>query len=185
MDSIHDSRTDPFYTLYQPSGETRAIWTDNAESRDNVTADNGRTEDSNHATIWRWREHFQNDFAARMDWCVEDEFKKANHNPRPVLNGDRSTGVMMISAKAGATVKLSATGTDAGDDGQQVNVTWWIYWEAGNIGGATLSQTDGLETEVTLPKLKKSGTLHVILQAEDNGAPHLFAYRRALIQVTP
>ncbi len=169
------------YVLYQPSGESRPIWTDNAENRDTVTADNGRTETSNHATIWRWREHFQNDFAARMDWCVADDFKKTNHNPRPVLNGDRSTGLMMISAKAGATVKLSAEGTDAGDDRQRVTVKWWIYPEAGNTPGATLTQANGLDTEVKLPLLRKPGTVHVILQAEDDGNPHLFAYRRVII----
>jgi hypothetical protein len=45
-----------------------------------------------------------------------------------------------------------------------------------------LSQTNGLETEVALPKLKKPGALHVILQAEDDGTPHLFAYRRIVIE---
>jgi hypothetical protein len=30
-----------------------------------------------------------------------------------------------------------------------------------------------------------SGTVHGILQAEDDGTPHLFAYRRAVIRVMP
>lgn len=173
------------YALYQPSGETRPIWTDNTSNRDTVTAENGRTETSNHATLWRWREHFQNDFAARMDWCVADEFQKANHNPRPVLNGNRSTDVALIPAKAGSTLKLSAEGTDAGDDGQRTEVMWWIYPEAGDLEGARLSQPDGLSTEVALPETKEPGTVHVILQAKDNGTPALFAYRRAIIEVTP
>lgn len=173
------------YVLYQPYGETRPIWTDNANSRDTVTADNGRTETSNQATIWRWREAFQDDFAARMDWCVADDFKQANHNPRLALNGDHSTGVVMMSAKGGSTVKLSAEGTNAGDKGQHVKLTWWIYQEAGTINGATLSQTNGLNTEVTLPKVQNNGTVHVILQAEDDGTPPLFAYRRVIIQVKP
>lgn len=173
------------YVHYQPSGETRPIWTDSANNRDTVTADNGRTETSNHATVWRWREQFQNDFAARMDWCVADDFKKANHNPRPVLNGNRSTGVGMMSARGGSKVNLSAEGTDAGDDRQRVKVTWWIYPEAGSVEGATLSQDSGASTEVTLPKVKEPGTVHVILEAEDDGAPPLFAYRRVIIQVTP
>ena len=29
------------------------------------------------------------------------------------------------------------------------------------------------------------GTVHVILQAEDDGTPHLFAYRRTVIEVVP
>jgi hypothetical protein len=173
------------YALYQPAGETRPIWTDHANTRDTVAVEKGRTETSNQATIWRWREQFQNDFAARMDWCVADDFRKANHNPRPVLNDNRSTDVVMIFAKGGSTVKLSAEGTDAGDDGQRVSVTWWIYPEAGNIRSAALTQTNGLNTQVVLPPANNSGTVHVILQAEDDGTPHLFAYRRVIIRTTP
>jgi hypothetical protein len=171
------------YSLFQPAGEPRPIWTDNALNRDTVTAENGRTETSNHATIWRWREHFQNDFAARMDWCVADNFDKANHNPRPVLNGDRSTQIIRLRAKPGEILKLSADGSDAGDAKQQVKLSWWIYQEAGGLSGASLSQTSGTTTEVTLPKTNKSGTVHVILQAEDDGTPKLFAYRRAVIEM--
>src|SRR5207244_12429364 len=70
------------YKEFQPWGEKRKIWTETRDSRDTVTSDdNGRTETSHQATIWRWREHYQNDFAARMDWCVADDFKSANHNP--------------------------------------------------------------------------------------------------------
>jgi len=171
------------YALYQPAGETRPIWTDNALNRDTVTAENGRTETSNHATIWRWRGHFQNDFAARMDWCVADRYEKANHNPRPVLNGDRTTQVIRLRAKPGETVKLSADGSDAGDAGQAVDFSWWIYQEAGSVSGAALSSNTGGSTEVTLPKASKRGTIHVILQAEDDGTPKLFAYRRVVIEV--
>jgi hypothetical protein len=91
----------------------------------------------------------------------------------------------MISAKAGTTVKLSAAGTDAGDPGQAVKTCWWIYPEAGTLTGAALTQAGGLTTEVVLPATTTPGTVHVILQAEDNGAPRLFAYRRIVIDVTP
>jgi hypothetical protein len=173
------------YALYQPAGETRPIWTDNANTRDRVVVENGLAETSNQATLWRWREHFQNDFAARMDWCLADDFKKANHNPHPVLNGNRSTDMVMIPAKAGATINLSAEGTNAGDDGQSVRITWWIYGEAGTLKGVTLTQSDGFTTEVVLPATRNANSVHVILQAEDDGTPRLFAYRRIIIQVKP
>lgn len=169
------------YALFQPAGETRPIWTDNAATTDRVEVETDRFENSNQATIWRWREQFQNDFAARMDWCVADDFKQANHNPRPAFDGDRSTGVVTISAQAGSTVRLSAAGTDDGDDGQKVNVTWWIYREAGTLEGVTLTKTGDLAADVVLPRAK-AGTVHVILQAEDDGTPPLFAYRRIVIQ---
>lgn len=173
------------YALFQPAGETRPIWTEINATCDRVEVEPGHFDRSNQATIWRWREHFQNDFAARMNWCVTGGFKEANHNPHPVLNGDRSTDVVVISAPGGTTVPLSAAGTDAGDDGQKVNVNWWIYPEAGTIAGASLSSSSGYATVVKLPVTPKAGTVHVILQAEDEGSPPLVSYRRAVIEVTP
>ncbi|HEX2853102.1 MAG TPA: DUF1593 domain-containing protein [Opitutaceae bacterium] len=171
------------YVSYQATGETRKIWTNNADSRDTVTADNGKVETSDPATIWRWREHFQHDFAARMDWCVADAFEKANHNPQPALNGDRSKNIVTLQAKAGSEITLSAEGT--GDpDGNNVNVKWWIYSEAGTTREATLTSAEGLATTLKLPATAKAGTVHVILQAEDDGVPRLFAYRRIVVEVS-
>lgn len=172
------------YVLYQPLSETRPVWTNNQTSRDTVTADNGTTETTDPATIWRWREHFQQDFAARMDWCVADTFAKANHNPQPVLNGDHTKNVLVLPAKAGTEIALSAEGT-VDPDQNAVRVSWWIYPEAGTVKGATLTAANGLTTRVRLPAGTRPGTLHVILQAEDDGSPHLFAYRRAVLEVTP
>jgi hypothetical protein len=120
-----------------------------------------------------------------MNWCVTGDFKQANHNPHPVLNGDGSTDVVVMSAKAGTTVPLSAAGTDAGDEGQKVKVTWWTYPEAGTIEGASVSSTGGYDAAVSLTPAAKAGTVHVILQAEDDGSPHLVSYRRVVIEVTP
>jgi hypothetical protein len=172
------------YVFYQPSGETRRIWSNNSDSRDTVTADNGKTETSDPATIWRWREQYQNDFAARMNWCVTPDFTKANHNPIAALNGDLTKSVLTISATNGATIALTAEGT-SDPDGNSVRATWWIYPEAGTVSGVTLTATAGLKTEVRVPPIKKTGKLHVILQVEDDGDPHLFAYRRAIIEVHP
>ena len=179
------------YSLYRCYGETRKIWTNNADSRDTVTAENGKTETTDQATIWRWREHYQHDFAARMDWCVADSYEKANHNPQPVLNGDTTKNVLTLQAKTGTEVTLSAQGT-SDPDKDDVKVGWWIYHDAGTpkqAGSlkytATLTATEGLTTTVKLPAVEKPATVHVILQVEDNGTPHLFAYRRAIIEVTP
>jgi hypothetical protein len=181
------------YALYQAHGETRPIWTNNQDSRDTVTADNGQTECTDPATIWRWREHFQHDFAARMDWCVADEFEQANHNPVAVLNGDTTRRVLELTARSGDTVTLSANGT-SDPDGHAFEVRWWIYREASSLRDAkgnrfpdniTLSADRGPDTRLVLPTVSKPETIHVILEVEDRGAPSLFAYRRAVITVQP
>jgi hypothetical protein len=174
------------YIVHQPTGEPRPIWTNNnKQSRDTVPVPDGNSETSDFATIWRWREHYQNDFAARMDWCVADDFKQANHNPAPVLNGDRTKDVLSIAAKGGATVRLTAEGT--GDpDSNPVKLTWWIYPEASTLKeGVALTKSNGATTEVVLPQVTEPGAVHVILQAEDDGTPKLWAYRRAVINVAP
>jgi len=172
------------YVLYQPSGEPRKIWSNNSDSRDTVTADNGQTVTSDQATIWRWREQYQNDFVARMNWCVETDYTNANHNPIAVLNGDHTKNVLTISTTNGATILLNAEGT-SDPDGNKLQMSWWIYSEVGNVWGATPTATNGLQTEIHLPQIKRAGKFHVILQVEDDGEPHLSAYRRAIIEVTP
>lgn len=181
------------YALYQAYGETRPIWTNNQDSRDTVTADNGQTQCTNMATIWRWREHFQHDFAARMDWCVSDDFAKANHNPVAVLNGDTTRRVLDLPARPGQTVTLSAEGTHD-PDGDALELRWWIYPEASTLRDArgrsfpdhvTLSDERGLKTSLVAPSVKRPETIHVILEVRDTGTPALWAYRRAVITVRP
>jgi len=182
------------YQEYQPWGEKRKLWTDWRDSRDTVTSDdNGRTDTSNQATIWRWREHYQNDFAARMDWCVADDFKKANHNPIAVLNGDKTRNIIEMAARSGDVVKLSADGS-SDPDGNTIETRWWIYQEAGTLRdargrnfppGITLSATNGFTTTLAAPKVTKPQTVHVILEVRDSGTPKLWAYRRAIINLQP
>lgn len=182
------------YQESQPWGEKRKLWSDTRESRDTVTSDdNGRTETSNHASIWRWREHFQNDFAARMDWCVADDFSKANHNPVAVLNGTKTKDIVEIAAKSGSTVQLSAEGS-SDPDGDALETHWWIYEEAGTLRDARrrnfppdvrLSATTGPATSVVMPNVAKPQTLHVVMEVRDNGTPKLWSYRRAIIKIEP
>ena len=134
-------------------------------------------------TVWRWRSDFQNDFAARMAWCNFDT--KANHQPRAVLNGDATRGIVSLSAHSGETVTLSAKGSKD-DDGDALENSWFVYPEAGTFQGAIqLSDSVGEATSFIAPTVKKPVTIHVILQVKDNGTPPLTSYRRAAITVNP
>lgn len=181
------------YAFYKAYGETRPIWTNNQDSRDTVTAENGHVECSDMATIWRWREHFQHDFAARMDWCVAREFSRANHHPVAVLNGDRSKRILELRGKPGDTVRLSAEGS-RDPDGQEMTMRWWIYPEASTLRDAQgrrfpaeveLAAQTGLATRLTLPTVSKPATVHIILEVTDTGTPPLWAYRRAIVTIQP
>ena len=119
------------------------------------------------------------------DWCVTDEFKKANHNPVAVLNGDHGKRLLKLTAKAGETVRLSAAGS-SDPDGHSFQLKWFTYPEAGTLHGELpLSSPDGEATSFVAPRVEQPETVHIILQLEDRGAPSLFAYRRAVITVEP
>jgi hypothetical protein len=193
------------YVYLQPYGETHPIWTQGgdeffrANSQDVVTGVDGRTHVSDQASIWRWREAYQNDFAARMDWTIKD-FAHANHEPLVVVNGQTGIAPVEMEADAGQTVMLDAAGT-ADPDGQALTYKWFLYPEAGLTGthGADLaiSAGDGPVARVAvkspcreawlkgLVPCRGSGVAHIILAVTDNGSPRLTSYRRVIVTVRP
>ena len=124
------------YVWRQPAGEPRPMWTQGGDaypgrdsSRDTVTGTDGRLHTTDQATIWRWREAFQHDFAARMDWTIKDA-KSANHNPDAVVNGVRGRAPLAMAATAGTPIVLDAAGT-RDPDGHTLTYRWFFYPEAG------------------------------------------------------
>jgi hypothetical protein len=168
------------YQLAQTYGETRSIWTN---SRDHVQAQDGSWHTTAQATIWRWREAYQYDFAARMDWCIAKKYQDANHNPVAVLNNDKSKNVLEISAKIGDRVELSAEGS-TDPDGDKYDIQWYVYREAGTFkGNLKLTETAKSKTSFLVPEVKEKSTIHIILQLRDRGQPNLFSYRRAIVTI--
>ncbi|HLB72734.1 MAG TPA: nucleoside hydrolase-like domain-containing protein, partial [Sedimentisphaerales bacterium] len=96
-------------------------------------------------TIHRWRDAYQNEFEARMDWCIQP-YDKCNHKPVAVCNGDKGIKVIELNADPGDDVKLSAEGS-SDPDGDKLSYKWWVYKEAGTcwsdaaLRAATLPQT--------------------------------------------
>lgn len=136
-------------------------------------------------SVWRWRPAFQNEFAARMDWCATGDRSKANHPPVIVLNGDGSKRVVELSVQAGGRLALTSEGS-SDPDGQVWETTWFIYPEAGSIGdGLRLDATSGESTGFEAPRVGKTEILHVVLQLKDGGSPPLVAFRRAVITIRP
>ncbi|ESK87829.1 cellulose-binding protein [Moniliophthora roreri MCA 2997] len=157
-----------------------------------VSKVDGNTYTTNRATIWRWREAFQNDFAARMQWTLSSNFSACNHQPIVIVNGQDGTLPVEISAKGGETITVDASESHDPDAGDELSFNWFQYKEpsskrASGDGGPAAPDFDFHSTQnstslqVTIPEGIKQGTYHIILEVSDSGTPKLFRYRRVLI----
>jgi hypothetical protein len=180
------------YEFYQPrflpyrnnartEPEPRPIWTD---TMDEVVGRDGLIYIDNHATIWRWREAFQNDFAARMDWCVKP-YGAANHPPTPTIDGPKE-----LSVQAGSRITLDASGS-SDPDGDNLRFKWIHYPEPGNFWdwrSLVIEPAEGPSTEVSFP-VQASGsvpqTTHIVLEVTDSGTPSLTRYERVILHLMP
>ena len=193
------------YVYRQPYGETHALWTQGGDefmrvtSQDTVAGVDGQVHVSDQATIWRWRDAFQNDFAARIGWTFED-YAHASHEPVAIVNGHAGTAPLEMDVTAGQSLTLDAGGS-VDPDGHGLQYHWFHYAEAGsadgNLADLRLTNADSAQVSVQviapcraawLPGLvpcKGVGTAHIILAVASQGAPQLTSYRRVILHVHP
>jgi hypothetical protein len=131
-------------------------------------------------TLKRWAVHLQNDFRARLDWCVAPP-KKANHPPVPHCQGDGSGKILRADAPVGKPLRLTAAGT-SDPDGDRLTYRWYVYPEAGTYQGkATIEESSSPQATLTVPADAAGRTIHVLLEVTDNGEPALTRYRRIVV----
>ncbi|KAH7385039.1 hypothetical protein BKA64DRAFT_682027 [Cadophora sp. MPI-SDFR-AT-0126] len=179
---------------------------------DRVAGLNGRTFISNQATIWRWREAYQNDFAARMQWTLSADVASTNHAPVVIINGS-SNGPepLFISAEADSSVVLDGS-SSYDPNGNGMKFSWFQYREPstawGDVIDPQLARIDikpiddakslpGSKVQFVLPgpekcaidlvsgKAQSKGqVLHIILEVKNDGTPCLNSYKRIVVQIT-
>lgn len=132
------------------------------------------------ATVYRWRADFQNDFAARMDWCV-NEYSDCNHPPVIVLNGKSGKDPFELHSRKGKTVTFNAGGT-TDPEGHELSYEWLVYPEAGNTSIYPEITSTGTTASLIMPELAKGQQIHIILCVKDKGNPSLTAYRRIILR---
>jgi len=167
--------------------ETRPIWTNAIdEYTPPVTGEYGRATRAGkksfkdfRATLWRWRDDFQNDFAARMNWTTKS-YQEGNHPPFIHLNHpDRFT------VRSGEPFGLDASAADP--DGDSLGFFWFQYTEAGSYKGAVpIKSAENMpHVDVAAPKVDKPETVHFIVKVTDKGSPALSRYKRIIVTITP
>ena len=117
-------------------------------------------------TLWRWRDDFQNDFAARMDWTTRS-YADANHPPVPVLDHPDA-----FTVRSGEDFGLDAHGPHD-PDGDSLSFYWFPYPEAGTYEGSAEDQRAGKRggRRVTAPKVDKPGDRSLHPQGHRQGQP--------------
>ena len=168
--------------------ETRAIWsnaideyTPPAPSEYGRAIQTGEKSFKDYrVTLWRWRDDFQNDFAARMDWSIKP-YKDANHPPVTVLNHAET-----FTVKSGEHFQLDARGS-TDPDGDSLSFYWFQYREAGTYKGpvAFCSAENLARVSLVAPKVEKKETVHFILRVTDKGNPPLSRYKRVIATILP
>ena len=168
--------------------ETRDIWTNAVDSyTPYIPGEYGRTVKldtitfkGNKVTLWRWRDDFQNDFAARMDWCTKS-YKEANHPPVIILSNPEH-----IIVKSGQGFGLDAFDT-SDPDGDSFSFLWFNYPEAGTFKKPI--KIEGTENShgayIIAPEVDKEETAHFILRVTDKGEPQLSRYKRVIVTIKP
>jgi hypothetical protein len=172
---------DPFARPNWPvtEQETRPLWANAEDSVYSATDKKGYK--SIQATIWRWRQEFQNDFAARISWTTKS-YAAANHPPVPALaHADHFT------VKSGRQFHLNAKGT-YDPDGDSLSYLWFQYPEAGTYKGLVSFKpysSNLYDLPVTAPLVTAAQTIHFILKVSDKGTPALTRYKRVIVTVLP
>jgi hypothetical protein len=130
-------------------------------------------------TLWRWREAFQNDFAARMLWTTRAP-AEANH--APVV---RLAHAAELRVKAGDWITLDASPT-TDPDGDSLSFLWFAYPEAGTLKEPLQLGTENMRrNSFRVPDTSGAATTHVIVQVTDRGEPALTRYQRVILHIEP
>ncbi len=146
------------------------FWSDQAD------AWNGSTNRDN--TLLRWAAELQNDFRARLLWCVRP-VEAANHPPVVRIEPTPPPTV-----EGGTVLRLSAR-TSSDPDRDRLQYQWIHYPEAGTWTGPVTFESTGADLVVHLPKVRSPETLHWIVRVTDAGEPPLSRYQRVVFTVVP
>ncbi|MDX2282738.1 MAG: DUF1593 domain-containing protein [Bacteroidia bacterium] len=119
----------------------------------------------------------QRDFAARLLWSVSPRYADANHEPAVQV-----AGPLEMLAWPGQRVRLHGSASDP--DGDAVSLRWWQFHTGTYHGQVEVRHASAPQAEVLIPQDAQPGqTVHLILEASDDGSPALTRYQRVVITV--
>lgn len=175
------------------------------EGFDNIYRDTG------YGHLREWIEPIMHDYQTRLQWCVSPRYRDANHHP--IIETDtkditvHSGEIVTLSATISDPdyIDVEALWLSKGDLLSQSGVTkemvvsspekysdsWncgWVQYPTGTYKNY-VDLTSDSENEASVcfvaPKVESPETIHIILEATDNGTPRLTSYKRFIVTVVP
>lgn len=171
-----DSVTEPNYKYPEGRWYTNTAWGRNYMRK--IYPENLDLMNTYFKPITQWADAFQNDFAARADWCIKS-FADANHAPNVILKNN-----LNLNAKPGSKITLNAK-KSSDPDNNILNFNWWQYEEVDTYPKHILiKNANQPKASLFIPKNAKTGqTIHIICEVSDNGSPKLTRYQRVIITI--
>jgi hypothetical protein len=113
------------------------------DTTDFVVGKDNKTWASNHASIWRWRQAFQDEMSARVQWSIlggnGSSRAEGSHPPVVSVNGSCGSAPLEVDVQPGEVITLDASGTydpDANITGKnELQFKWFHYWEITTLQG--------------------------------------------------
>ncbi len=134
---------------------------------------------SGNFSLLRWLDTFQNDWAARADWCVAASYEDANHAPVVDL------AEKDIEAAPGTVLKLECPASDP--DGDELSYFWEVYGDistyAGELPIQARSLGNGKGIFVVPSDAADGDMISIVVAVTDNGTPALTRYAQYMITV--
>lgn len=120
----------------------------------------------------------QRDFAARFAWATSPAYSGANHPAQVTVLTPR-----LVTTEPNRTVDLEASAFDP--DGDEVKLQWWYWRDASSYAGElSLQAGENGQASFNVPADANPGdTLHLIVEATDNGTPQLTRYGRVIVRI--
>lgn len=106
---------------------------------DNVVGKDNKTYATNKATIWRWRQAFQDEMSARVQWSVQSNYSAASHPPVVSINSSCGSAPLEIEVDPEQTITLDASETYDPDanltDRNALQFRWFNYRDINTLRG--------------------------------------------------